>query len=55
MKGTGHEKGQQKTPIIRYADDFVILHEDITVVQRCRNNLEWLKDMGLELKPAKTY
>jgi RNA-directed DNA polymerase len=22
--------------LIRYADDFVILHEDITVVQRCR-------------------
>jgi len=21
---------------IRYADDFVVLHEDITVIQRCR-------------------
>ena len=41
--------------LIRYADDFVILHEDITVVQRCREIIsEWLKDMGLELKPAKT-
>ena len=41
--------------IIRYADDFVILHEDITVVQRCREIIsEWLKDMGLELKPSKT-
>ena len=40
---------------IRYADDFVILHEDITVVQRCREIIsEWLLDMGLELKPAKT-
>lgn len=40
---------------IRYADDFVILHEDITVVQRCREIIsEWLKGMGLELKPSKT-
>ena len=41
--------------LIRYADDFVILHEDITVVQRCRAIIsEWLNDMGLELKPSKT-
>jgi len=41
--------------LIRYADDFVILHEDITVVQRCQVIIsEWLQDMGLELKPSKT-
>lgn len=41
--------------LIRYADDFVKNHEDITVVQRCREIIsEWLLDMGLELKPAKT-
>jgi RNA-directed DNA polymerase len=41
--------------VIRYADDFVILHEDITVVQRCREIIsDWLKGMGLELKPSKT-
>ena len=41
--------------LIRYADDFVILHEDLTVVQRCTLVIsEWLIDMGLELKPAKT-
>jgi RNA-directed DNA polymerase len=41
--------------LIRYADDFVILHEDITVVQRCREIIsKWLQDMGLELKPSKT-
>ncbi len=40
---------------IRYADDFVIFHEDITVVQRCKEIIsEWLKGMGLELKPSKT-
>lgn len=41
--------------LIRYADDFVILHEDLTVVQRCQIIIsEWLKDMGLELKSSKT-
>ena len=41
--------------LIRYADDFVILHEDLTVVQRCTETIsEWLKDIGLELKPSKT-
>ncbi len=40
---------------IRYADDFVILHKDEPVVQRCREIIsEWLKGMGLELKPSKT-
>ena len=41
--------------LIRYADDFVILHEDLTVVQRCALVIsEWLNGMGLELKPSKT-
>jgi RNA-directed DNA polymerase len=41
--------------LIRYADDFVILHENITVVQRCQTIIsEWLKSIGLELKPSKT-
>ncbi len=46
---------RQSVSLIRYADDFVILHEDITIVQRCQEFIsEWLKDMGLELKPSKT-
>jgi RNA-directed DNA polymerase len=52
-----HKKGTKfRSPqVIRYADDFVILHKDITVVQRCREIIsEWLIDMGLELKPSKT-
>nr|WP_232229450.1 group II intron reverse transcriptase/maturase [Crinalium epipsammum] len=45
----------QALSLIRYADDFVILHEDITVVKRCSEIIsEWLKGMGLELKPSKT-
>ena len=40
---------------VRYADDFVEKHEDITVVQRCQEIIsEWLKDMGLELNKSKT-
>jgi RNA-directed DNA polymerase len=55
VKWKGKKRIQEPPSIIRYADDFVILHEDITVVQRCREIIsEWLKDMGLELKPSKT-
>jgi RNA-directed DNA polymerase len=46
---------RESLSLIRYADDFVILHEDITVVQRCQQIIvEWLIGMGLELKPSKT-
>lgn len=46
---------RKSVSIIRYADDFVILHEDLTVVQRCQEVISnWLKSMGLELKPSKT-
>ncbi|MEW6497831.1 MAG: group II intron reverse transcriptase/maturase [Cyanobacteriota bacterium] len=46
---------RQALSLIRYADDFVILHEDLTVVQRCKEIIsEWLNGMGLELKPSKT-
>ncbi len=55
-----NDQGKQRyiaTPdVIRYCDDFVILHADLSVVQRCQSLVqEWLKDMGLELKPSKTY
>ena len=41
--------------LIRYADDFVVLHKDIKIVRQCKTLIEtWLKDIGLELKPEKT-
>ncbi|NEQ40050.1 MAG: group II intron reverse transcriptase/maturase [Okeania sp. SIO3I5] len=41
--------------LIRYADDFVILHEDIKVVLQAKAVIqEWLNQVGLELKPEKT-
>jgi RNA-directed DNA polymerase len=40
---------------IRYADDFVVLHEDNEVIKLCKIRIEeWLSDIGLELKPSKT-
>jgi RNA-directed DNA polymerase len=41
--------------VIRYADDFVILHRDLEVLKKARQiAADWLKGMGLELKPSKT-
>ena len=41
--------------IIRYADDFLILHKDIEVIKKCKQVItEWLRDIGLELSPNKT-
>ncbi|MEA5520839.1 reverse transcriptase domain-containing protein, partial [Limnoraphis robusta CCNP1315] len=41
--GFGKRDNRKALNFIRYADDFVILHEDITVVQRCKEIIsEWL-------------
>ena len=41
--------------LIRYADDFVILHKDIEIVLKAKTVIEkWLNQVGLELKPQKT-
>ncbi len=41
--------------VIRYADDFVVLHQDREIVQKCQLLIaEWLGQMGLSLKPSKT-
>jgi len=41
--------------VVRYADDFVVCHRDLGVIQRCQELIrEWLAGMGLELKPSKT-
>jgi RNA-directed DNA polymerase len=45
-----------RTPIlIRYADDLVVCHRDLEIIQQCQTVIqEWLQGMGLELKPSKT-
>lgn len=41
--------------LVRYADDFVVLHEKEDVVREAQEVIAaWLKGMGLELKPSKT-
>lgn len=41
--------------LIRYADDFVIMHKDLTVIKECITVIsDWLNGVGLELKPSKT-
>ena len=46
---------RESISIIRYADDFVVLHKDINVINLCKKTIEeWLIDIGLELKPSKT-
>ncbi len=41
--------------IIRYADDFVVIHESLDIVMKARQCIEeWLRSVGLELKPEKT-
>jgi RNA-directed DNA polymerase len=41
--------------MVRYADDFVVFHNDLTVIESCQEAIkQWLKQIGLELKPSKT-
>ncbi len=51
------KKSQKVSPtVIRYADDFVVLDEDLSVIEHAQDIIAvWLKDMGLELKPSKTH
>jgi len=45
----------EKTELIRYADDFVVLHPNQAVIDTAKSVVEaWLADMGLTLKPSKT-
>ena len=55
--------GENKAPtalrgapqLIRYADDFVVLHSQETEVIKAQQIIaRWLKGIGLELKPSKT-
>ncbi|MFB2978548.1 group II intron reverse transcriptase/maturase [Microseira sp. BLCC-F43] len=46
---------RKRLRLIRYADRFVVLHDDLEVIKQSQVILsEWLKEIGLELKPSKT-
>ena len=41
--------------LVRYADDFVVLHEDKEVIEESKRFIgNWLEERGLELSPEKT-
>jgi len=45
----------RRLSVIRAADDFIILHESLAVIEQCKELIAtWLKDMGLEFKPSQT-
>ena len=49
------DKRAKALSVIRYADDFVIIHDEIDTVLKCKEVIEeWLKNLDLELKPSKT-
>lgn len=52
----GSKRDNRRTiSFIRYADDFVIIHPSLIVVEMCKTQIsKWLAGMGLELKPSKT-
>jgi RNA-directed DNA polymerase len=49
-------RGNRVPPmVVRYADDFVVLHPDLHFIEHCaKATREWLRPLGLELKASKT-
>lgn len=56
VTGSIRPTGNIRRPIlIRYADDFVVIHKDRGIIDQCRVAAEdFLKLSGLELSPTKT-
>ncbi len=56
LKGKGSRTNKRDAiSLIRYADDFVILHENLEVIKQCQELISsWLTEMGLELNKRKT-
>jgi len=53
IDGKGYSRWQPR--VIRYADDFVVIHRKLDVIEKAKEVAEeWLSEMGLELKPNKT-
>jgi len=49
------KRNATQAKVIRYADDFVVISPQLEIIQQCQVAIEeWLKPIGLELKPAKT-
>jgi RNA-directed DNA polymerase len=51
----GKRTNRNSISLIRYADDFVVIHKDKSVIQQAKGLIEnWLHGLGLELKESKT-
>jgi RNA-directed DNA polymerase len=51
----GWEHVRRTLQVIRYGDDFVVIHKDLSVIKEAEKYIaEWLGRMGLLLKPEKT-
>lgn len=51
----GKRANKKALTLVRYADDFVVIHEDLSILLKCQTILEeWLRQIGLEIKPEKT-
>ncbi|EDZ93419.1 MAG: reverse transcriptase/maturase family protein [Limnospira sp. PMC 1279.21] len=49
------KKNVAQATIIRYADDFVVRSPSLEIIEQCKTAIsEWLKPVGLEIKPEKT-
>ncbi len=54
-KGGSIKTKLKSLSIIRYADDFLVMHKEIEVIKQCLELIQsWLTKMGLELKKSKT-
>jgi Reverse transcriptase (RNA-dependent DNA polymerase). len=52
---TSRKASQMNMSIVRYADDFVVMHESLEIVEKAKEYIEnWLKQIGLELSNTKT-
>ncbi|WP_224721473.1 group II intron reverse transcriptase/maturase [Candidatus Wolbachia massiliensis] len=50
-----HNKAKKSISVIFYGDDFIVVHENEEIILKAKILVEeWLKAIGLELKPSKT-
>ncbi len=55
LRANGQVRWGWQPLVVRYADDFVVLHEDRAVIEQARQlAAQWLASVGLALKPEKT-
>lgn len=55
IKGLSKSSKRDSLSFVRYADDFVVIHESQDVISRSKEIIsDWLKEVGLELSEAKT-